>query len=186
VMMHIIVTDASAVQVTVNPALDTVSQEELTAALQRHSASVGSALIRDITIPVSAWEAFSSSEKGFKKYNYIAKIAVDGCLEKHFPSMAISIQSEDAAAQAEMSRAVETSDGYVTFWAVELPTEEIIGTIQLRSENLTDYDDVASDEEVDDAVDDVFGQEGIVPPTTGATIATDAEVAKMNRDIFGV
>lgn len=186
---HIVVEDASAVSVTVNSALDTVSREELEQALKAHSAQVGSAIIRDITIPVTSWADYTAAEPGFEEYHYIADAVIEGCTERHFPVMAISIPSERAAATAGVSRTADTFEGYVRFYAKSLPTQDLAGTIQLRSENLADAGDVingdvATDEEVAEVIDQVYGSEnsGTASPTS---VATDEEVAAMISDIFG-
>ena len=47
--------------------------------------------------------------------------------------------------------------------------------------------DTATDEEVDDTVDDIFGEgsSGTGGNLSGYEVATDEEVAAMNKDIFG-
>lgn len=190
-VMHIIVSDASVVSFSINPALDTVSREEMEQAIDASiegafadiANSVGSAIIQKITIPAADWT--EAGEYALGGYNYIVDVAMEKATENHFPALALDILSLDVAGEAEVCPTIETLAGIVRFWAKKIPTADLTGTILLRSENLVDLD-IATDEEVDDTVDDVFGEgssSGSLPD--GYEIATDEEVAAMNKDIFG-
>ena len=188
-VMHIIVTDVSAVNVVVNSALDTISREEMNAALNELAAEMGSTVILDIVIPAAGWVEIQEPEAIIDGYGYVIDVAVEEALELHFPSMALARESLRPAASAGLCPTIETLDGIVRFWAKRLPDSDLTGTIQLRSASLRDSGyvpgDVATDEEVDDTIDDIFGQEGsAVAPGSGVVIATDEEVQETLDEIF--
>ena len=190
-VMHILVTDASAVEVTVNASLNTVSQEEMEAyvdaALADYANKVGSAIVRRITIPAAGWVEVDPAAEGLGNYKYTIDVAMTEATEDHFPSVAFDIPSLSVAGDAGVCPTIETLDGIVRFWSEAIPTADITGTILLRSENLVDLD-IATDDEVDDTVDDIFGETGSggsgdLP--SGYEVATDKEVQDAITDIFG-
>ena len=187
-VMHILVTDASAVEVTVNASLNTVSQEEMEAAidaaLANYANGVGSAIIRRITVPSANWEEIGEGAEGFGDYKFTIDVPVEEAKEMHFPVLALDIPSLSVAGEAEMCQTIETLDGVVRLWAKAVPAADLTGTILLRSENLVDLD-IATDEEVDDAVDDIFGEGSSGNLPSGYEVATDEEVKEVLNDIFG-
>lgn len=192
---------ADGVDVTVDPA-GTVSLEDLEEAIdgakKEVANSVGSAIIRDITIPKDGWQPVG--ENAEDDYIYTVDVLLADALDTHFPTMALDIVSLKPAAEAGMCPTIDALDGIVRFWARTIPTVDLTGSIMLRSENLitiedignglTD-DDIATDEEVSDAVEDVFGDatedddsdEG--NEENQDNIATDKEVEDMLTDVFG-
>lgn len=187
-VMHILVTDASAVNVVVNSSLNTVSQEEMEAyvdaALAEYADNVGSAIVRSITIPATGWVEVDPDAEDLGDYKYTIDVPLVEATEEHFPVLALDIPSLSIAGEAEMCPTIETLDGFVRFWSKTIPTADLTGTILLRSENLVDLD-TATDEEVKDEVDDVFGEGSSGSLPSGYEVATDEEVAEMNSDIFG-
>lgn len=192
-VMHIIVTDVSAVEVIVNSSLDTVSREEMErytkSAVEQVANAVGSAIIRDITIPAAGWVECED----FGGYTYTVDVAMEEAREKHFPVMALDVLSLEVASTAGLCATIETLDKVVRFWARAVPAADLTGQIMLRSENLADIeitspgltdDDLATDEEVDDTIDDVFGQEGSASVPGDSVIATDEEVQEVLDEIW--
>lgn len=199
-MMHIVVTDASAIDFKVNTSLDTISREDMDKALAEYAAGVGTAIMREINIPSAGW----TSATNMGEYIYTIDVAVPDALDAHFPTMALDVPSLAISADAELCPTMDALDGFVRFWAKEIPTADMAGTIMLRSENMnfdgsTDFDcncdcddgsggsggsgpgsagdsDVATDEEVDETIEEVFGS---------SAVATDEEVAQIVSDIFG-
>ena len=159
-----------------------IIDDRIDAALADRSNNVGSAIIRNITIPAAGWVPVAENAEGVGDYKYTIDIAMTEATEEHFPSVALDIGSLEIAADAEMCPTIQTLDGIVRFWAMTVPTADLTGTILLRSENLVDMD-IATDDEVDDTVDDVFGDQGDLP--SGYQVATDEEVNQTITDIFG-
>ena len=189
-VMHIIVVDASVVSFSINPTLDTVSREEMEAAIDgamaEYANGVGSAIIRDITIPAAAWKAVEDGAEDLGDYKFTADVAVEDAMDIHFPAMALDIPSLAVAGNAGMCSTIEALEGVVRFWAEAAPASDLTGTILLRAENMLKLD-TATDEEVKDTVDDIFGEgsSGTGGDTPGYEVATDEEVADTLDDIFG-
>lgn len=161
-VMHIIVTDASAVEISINPSLGTVTREELYDELDKQAKSVGSAITHRITVPTANWTLLESP---VGRYRYTASVKIDDCLDEHFPVMALDVPSLDVASAAELCPTIETLDGAVRFWARKIPSVALSGTIFLRSENLLypdvpagDYD-IATGAGVEEAMQNAFDEQ---------------------------
>ena len=171
-IMHILVTDASVVEFSINPSLDTVSREEMEIEMQKFANSVGSAIIKTITIPADVWT--DAGELASGKYIYVADVADTDATEDHFPSMALELPSLEIGSEAGLCPTIQTLDGVIRFWAVEKPSANMVGTIMLRSENLA-YNSTPEG-----------GDPTPTPtPPDGESIASDKEVEEMITDIFG-
>lgn len=190
-VMHIVVTDVSAVQVVVNSSLDTLNREELNLALAKFADEVGSVILRELTIPAAAWVPCQL----VGRYGYTASVSVQEASEKHFPVMALGIPSLEIASAAGLCPTIQTLDGIVQFWAVDAPGEDLSGQILLRSENLFEVQfpalgscdhEVATDEEVQETMDGVFGPGGSGAGSSAGSveIATDQEVEEVIHDVF--
>lgn len=196
---------ADGVNVTVDPA-GAITREEaeqiIDEAVGEIAEDVGSAIIVPITIPAKDWVAVGEGAEGIGNYLYTIDVAVAKCLDAHYPAMALDIPSLAVAGTAGLCPTIETLDGIVRFWAMAIPTADLSGTICLRSPNLLNSGttgggggDVATDEEVKDAVEDVFGDGPTsgggsgsgsdTPSLGGSEIATDEEVSDMLNGIFG-
>ena len=125
---------ADGVNVTVDPA-GAVTMETVEAVVKAYSASVGSAVIENITIPAADWEELAEGEQ-VGGYLYTVDVAVEKATENHFPILALDIESLKLSAEAEVCPTTETLDGVVRFWAMKIPTADLTGTLMLRSENL--------------------------------------------------
>ncbi len=188
-MIHIIVTDASAVNVTVNPSLDVVSREYLDQRLSQFADGVGSAVLVPITIPAAGWAA-ATDTTGLDGYTYTVDVAVPEALDAHFPTAALDIPSLAPAGAAGLCPTIMAGDGFLRFWAQAIPTADLTGTVLLRSQNLyytgtSTGGDIATDDEVDDTLDDVFGDDAAGDAAETLGIATDGEVEEMLTDVFG-
>lgn len=190
-VMHILVTDASAVHVTVNPALDTVSRAYLDQRLAEFAGEVGSAAIVRITIPANGWAAVEEeTATGLDGYGYAVDVAVPEALDAHFPVAALDIACLAAAGDAGLCPTILAGDGFLRFWAQSVPAADLTGTVALRSANLAATDDtpsgdIATDDEVDDTLDDVFGDNAADDAANAYGVATDAEVEAVTTGIFG-
>lgn len=182
---HILVENAGAVSFTVNSALDTVSREEMEAALQAYGASVGSCLIKeDFTIPTEGWYLHELEGPDYDGVPYAIDIKVEKCTEKHFPSLALYRPYWLPADEAGLSPVQETYDGFIRFFAESVPESALIGTLTLRSESLVDFK-LATDEDIDNTVDGVFGEGSSVVPD-GYTVATDEDInTEIVEGVFG-
>lgn len=190
-VMHILVDDASVINFSINPDLDTVSREEMEQAIKNYYAGVGSALIRPITIPAGNWTKVATDDETEPPggYIYTTDVPLEEVKDLHFPVMALDIEAQAPAAEAELCPTIETLDGIVRFWAKNIPAADLTGTIMLRSENLngnasidgTDQTvNVATAEEVAAMLREVFGAGSV-----GPEIATDEEVAETVQEVFG-
>ena len=183
-MMHIIVQDANAIEFKINASLDTVSREEMEAAMEELSSNLPSVIIKDIVIPVEAF--VETDEAG--KYKFVANLPDKDALYAHFPTLALDIPSLDLAATAGMCPAIETLDGRIRFWAKKKPTADLVGTLKLESQSAASAGasgGITTDEEASDDAEEVFGAAGTVVPDQ-AVIAADSEVANEVNGIFGV
>lgn len=180
------ISDEINVNISVPPGLITLEDMEaaIDAALANYANGVGSAIIRRITIPSANWEEIGEGAEGFGDYKFTIDVPVEEAKEMHFPVLALDIPSLSVAGEAEMCQTIETLDGVVRLWAKAVPAADLTGTILLRSENLVDLD-IATDEEVDDAVDDIFGEGSSGNLPSGYEVATDEEVKEVLNDIFG-
>ena len=180
------ISDEINVNISVPPGLITLEDMEaaIDAALANYANGVGSAIIRRITVPSANWEEIGEGAEGFGDYKFTIHVPVEKAKEMHFPVLALDIPSLSVAGEAEMCQTIETLDGVVRLWAKAVPAADLTGTILLRSENLVDLD-IATDEEVDDAVDDIFGEGSSGNLPSGYEVATDEEVKEVLNDIFG-
>ena len=185
-VMHFIVTDASVIKVTVNSSLNTVSQQELDDALRKFAEKIGSEINTKIKIPIENWVSITERTDKDGNYLFTADVEIIGCLEEHSPNVILDVPSSEIAAEAGVCQTAETLDGIVRFWAMEIPTADLFGDIHLKSPNLLKFEitdaDIATDEEVKDAVDDVFGDE---TNSGDKEIASDEEISDMLNGIFG-
>lgn len=174
---------ADGVTLEVDPA-DTVSRDEMhdyvDSAMNEIADKVGAAIKRRITIPAASWKKNADAAEG--GYAFVCTVALDEAKEEHFPTMALDILSLDPAAEAGLCPTIETLDGAVRFWAEKTPAADLDGTILLRAENMISLS-TATDQEVSDVVENIFGESGGEPPVY--EIATDEEVRKTAQDIFG-
>ena len=175
---------ADGVTLEVDPA-DNVSRDEMhdyvDSAMNEIADKVGFAIKRRLTIPAgSQWT--ESGSTGNDSYIFVCTVPMEESNAEYFPTMALDIPSLDPAAEAGLCPTIETLDGAVRFWAEKVPSEDLVGTILLRSENMITLS-TATDQEVSDVVENIFGESGGEPPVY--EIATDEEVRKTAQDIFG-
>lgn len=137
--------------------------EGLPEELEKYASSVGSAIIRTITVPAAGWEKADTDTQDLGDHLYTADIEMEEAKADHFPTMALDIPSVTAASKAGLCPTIEVLDGIVRFWAQSIPSADLIGTILLRSENLSQTGtsggsyDMATDEEVEAVINDIFG-----------------------------
>lgn len=185
-VMHIVVSDASVVSFSVNPSLDTVSREELDAALETFGAKAGSCIIiENFEIPTEGWDLHNLTDPDYYGVPYAIDIPVKDCTESHFPNLTLHRPYWLPADEAGLSPVPETLEGVVRIFAKKIPTVALVGTLQLRSESLVNVD-LATDKEVDDTIDGVYGDgtSSVVP--SGYEVATDEDVQKeVVEGVFG-
>lgn len=203
------------VKVTLLPQIKSELQKQIDDsvknAMETLADSVGDAKIREnIIIPKNGWVK-ASDTTNLDGYIYTIDVAMEGVLEKHFPSVALAIPSLRIAANAKLCPTIATFDGLVRFWAKSVPTADMTGTIALRSENLLEIDSsIATNPEVQDKIEDIWGEDGSTEggssgdggssggdssggedgPTeddipSGNTVATDEEVQDVINKTWG-
>ncbi|MBQ9720314.1 MAG: hypothetical protein IJV64_06420 [Oscillospiraceae bacterium] len=97
--------------------------------LQDVVAGIGSAIIKDITLEREGWQEIESEDK----YKYQIDVAVEECTEDMQPNLSLAKASGAASVKAGLCKTCEGLDGYVRFWAMQLPDEDIEGTLALLS-----------------------------------------------------
>lgn len=176
---------ADGVTLEVDPA-DTVSRDEMhdyvDSAMNEVADKVGFAIKRRITIPAGG-DWVESGNTGEDGYAFVCTVPMEESNSEYFPTMALDIPSLQPAAEAGLCPTIETLDGAIRFWAQAIPAEDLEGTILLRSENMITLS-TATDQEVSDVVEDIFGASG-GGELPVYEIATDEEVRKTALDIFG-
>lgn len=155
-LLHFIFENVDGIQFSVNASLDTVTRKEMEKALKEVRAGVGSAIIKDITIPSSVWTATADAGK----YKFVADLADADVLDAHFPSLALTAPSLDAAFKIGLCPTIEALDGILRLWAMRKPITNLAGTLQLRSENAIPVEvdaEITPDNEANEVIEDIFG-----------------------------
>lgn len=90
--------------------------------------TVGAVLV-DITIPKDGWVLLEEPED---EYKYCIDVPVEQAEESHFPDAALRKESLEIAKEAILCPVVESLDGVLRFWAVNIPTDEMGATAALH------------------------------------------------------
>lgn len=133
------------VQISYTPGAFVTAEEaqELVNSLVHQSISdIGTAIITDIEIPVSAWHSNESPLP--KGCAYTAEVPVEGSKEEHFPIVSPHIETEDIIKAAGLSHFSEAVDGAVVFWSRNKPEDDIAVTVVLMSNHLNINDSTGS------------------------------------------
>lgn len=136
-IMHIIVADASVLDFIINPSLNTVDREELAKALEEHNADPNAhggisgggyydALA--VTIPASGWVAAEEAGNG---YHFVCDVAAEGVRSDLVPLGAAVPGSFSAASGAGVLNGCETFDGFIRFFSMTVPAEDIEASVTL-------------------------------------------------------
>ena len=129
------------VQITYNPGAFITSgeAEELVRTMVQEAVSgVGTAIIKDITIPHTGWKWQEESsdeqgELGMDEYRYYVDVPVEEAAETQFPSVALHKTALEAAKNAGLCPTVQTLAGALRFWSKRSPDEDMKATIDLVS-----------------------------------------------------
>ena len=134
-LLHFLVEDASVLRFVVSPSLDTVSREEMDAALAAQMKEISSMVqqaagadILDITIPAGGW----TWEEG-QDFPCTAQVSVPAARASHYPVVTIHPDALDMAFRAGLCPAVQAEDGALRFWARRWPAGDLAATVLLQS-----------------------------------------------------
>ena len=86
-----------------------------------------------LTIPTSDWTDYDSTV-----YPYYQDVACESATEDCLPIINLDMDCETIAYECGLRGAAETSEGYVRFWAVSVPTEDIGCTVYLVDTSSSD------------------------------------------------
>ena len=129
------------VQITYNPGafITSAEAEELVRTMVQEAISgVGTAIIKDITIPHTGWtwQEENPDEQGawdMDEYRYYVDVPVTEAAETQFPNVALHKAALETAKNAGLCPTVQTLAGALRFWAKRSPDEDMEATIALVS-----------------------------------------------------
>ena len=129
------------VQITYNPGafITSAEAEELVRTMVQEAISgVGTAIIKDITIPHTGWtwQEENPDEQGawdMDEYRYYVDVPVTEAAETQFPNVALHKAALEAAKNAGLCPTVQTLAGALRFWAMEAPKADMAATVALVS-----------------------------------------------------
>ena len=129
------------VQITSNPGafITSAEAEELVRTMVQEAISgVGTAIIKDITIPHTGWtwQEENPGEQGawdMDEYRYYVDVPVTEAAETQFPNVALHKAALETAKNAGLCPTVQTLAGALRFWAKRSPDEDMEATIALVS-----------------------------------------------------
>lgn len=129
------------VQITYNPGafITSAEAEELVRTMVQEAVSgVGTAIIKDITIPHTGWtwQEENPDEQGewdMDEYRNYVDVPVEEATEAQFPSVALHKSALEVAKDAGLCPTVQTLAGALRFWAKRSPDEDMEATIALVS-----------------------------------------------------
>lgn len=129
------------VQITYNPGafITSAEAEELVRTMvQKAISGVGTAIIKDITIPHTGWtwQEENPDEQGawdMDEYRYYVDVPVTEAAETQFPNVALHKAALETAKNAGLCPTVQTLAGALRFWAKRSPDEDMEATIALVS-----------------------------------------------------
>lgn len=129
-------------------------------------------------------------DETYEDFPFKVSIPIEGLTEKHLVEV---IFSQAEASSGIFAAVTSSADGEVIIYAAEKPAEDItIPTIECRGTSSTlnpgggsggSGTGIATDEEVDSAIEEVFGQQS--SGSSSAELATDDEVNSAINDVFG-
>ena len=137
-IMHIVVTNVDVLDFKIDPNVDTVTSEEMEAAIKRNTgeimarvndmvAGAGAAVSIDLTIPTSGWV-----QEGSEKYPYLLNLPMEDVTEEMIPSLTVLEEGEAVARSCGFAPWVQTLDGMVRFFSASVPTAEIPACLTLQ------------------------------------------------------
>lgn len=128
------------IQITYNPGafITSAEAEEMVKTLVSEAVGgVGSAIIKDITIPHTGWswneDLDEQGEWDMDEYRNYVDVPVSEVTEEHFPSVALHKAALETAKNAGLCPTVQTLAGVLRFWAKSTPNEDMEATVALVS-----------------------------------------------------
>lgn len=120
------------VQITYNPGafITSAEAEELVRTMVQEAISgVGTAIIKDITIPHTGWTWQEENPDGqgawdMDEYRYYVDVPVTEAAETQFPNVALHKAALETAKNAGLCPTVQTLAGALRFWAKRSPDED--------------------------------------------------------------
>ena len=84
----------------------------------------------DITLLIGGWKVDSA----YEGYNYKYAYALNGITERSIANVSLDVASIGIASEAGVLSGVEAVDGYINFYAKEIPSENLTGTVYISVE----------------------------------------------------
>lgn len=135
--------------------------------------------ILDITIPAEGWVA----AEGEDPYTLYIDVPCETARAVHFPDIALDRAALSSAREAGLCPSASALNGSIRFWAEIQPAADMTATVALLTASTGTpgtggaiNGDIASDEEVEEVLGEVFDQ---------GNVASDTEVQEAVQDIFG-
>lgn len=94
--------------------------------------NIGSAVIEAITLPTTGWAAWEADEQS-DEYGMYVDVECESATAEMFPSVALDRSSLEIASRAGLCPTIQTLNGFVRFWAKEVPDSNITGIVALLS-----------------------------------------------------
>ena len=111
-------------------------QEAIRDSVRREVVKIGSAYIREITIPASAWfrrDDDYMGEEGYENWPMQADVELNKASSVHYPSLALDKASLTIAKDAGLCPTIQADDGILRFWAEREPEGDLSGVVSLYS-----------------------------------------------------
>ena len=205
----LVISQAASVTVSIDDSLVYPTLDDYTKKIAQINEKLASVATSFVAEDVSLTSDMFSEDSTYKSFPYKAVIPLEGVTDQ---AVADVVFGPDEAEAGIFGSITVTQEGGVIIYARELPEDEeiIIPTIEIRyatgmdntedddpiGDDVLDSDDVATDEEVGDIIDDIFDTETNPDPDTpggdsggddnqGGDIATDEEVGDVIEDVFG-
>ena len=132
------------IQVTYNPGAFITAEEaeQLVQAKVNESiaeiiGSVGTTIIKDITIPATGWaldpDLDESGEAGEDSYRYRVEVVMAEATADHFPDVALHKSALHTANEAGFCPTAQSLAGVLRFWAKKEPAADMAATVALLS-----------------------------------------------------
>lgn len=132
------------IQVTYNPGafITAAEAEELISAMVSEAiteivGSVGTTIIKDITIPAAGWaldpDLDGSGEAGEDSYRYRVEVAMAEATADHFPDVALHKSALHTANEVGFCPTAQSLAGVLRLWAKKEPAADMAATVALLS-----------------------------------------------------
>ena len=124
--------DAGAHAVIIGQAIE----QAVSQAVAQVSGSIGSAILKEITIPAEGWawdEDGELSGMGMDEFRMFLDVAVEEAAEEQFPVVALHKEALETARRAGLCPSSKVTAGAVRFWSRNTPDQDMAATLALLS-----------------------------------------------------